>query len=336
MTADGQTAGRTGSNAGAQTATNAAAKPDLSVRIGSLGLKNPVVAAYGVFGYGLELAAFCPPERLGAIIVKGLAAEPWPGNPGPRVVEAADGLLNSVGLENMGAAAFLGSVLPLLKARGAMAGANLVGRAIGEYERAASMMAESEIDFLELNISCPNLSGEGGLSFGADPDLAARLTRAAVKAARGKPMWVKLPPLVSDMASLAAAVEGAGASALSLVNTLPGLAVDLETRRPRLGRGPGGLSGPPLKPLALRQVWTAARAVSIPVVGLGGIMGAIDALEFMAAGASAVQLGTAILVDPASPLAVIDGISAWLEARSLPDLASVTGSLVMPEPARRG
>jgi dihydroorotate dehydrogenase (NAD+) catalytic subunit len=215
-------------------------------------------------------------------------------------------------------------------------GANLVGRTIGGYERVASMMAESEVDFLELNISCPNLSGEGGLSFGADPDLAARLTRAAVKAARGKPMWVKLPPLVSDIARLAAAVEGAGASAISLVNTLPGLAIDLGTRRPRLGRGPGGLSGPPLKPLALRQVCMAARAVSIPVVGLGGIMSAIDALEFMVAGASAIQLGTAILVDPASPLAVIEGMSAWLEARSLPDLATVTGSLLMPGAACRG
>ncbi|MDR2455858.1 MAG: dihydroorotate dehydrogenase, partial [Deltaproteobacteria bacterium] len=271
-------------------------RPDLTVAIGPLILKNPVIAASGVFGYGLELAAFCPPERLGAVIVKGLSQTPWPGNPGHRMIEAAGGLLNSIGLQNIGAEAFVSGPLKELKKTGAMVGANVIGRTVPEYAAACEVIADSDADFIELNISCPNLASDGGLSFGADPAAAARLTEAAIKAVRGaKPLWVKLPPLTADIGGLAKKLEEAGAGALSLINTLPGLSINLETMRPQLGNVTGGLSGPPIKPLALRQVYLASRAVKIPVIGLGGVMEAEDALEFMAVGACAVQLGTAIL-----------------------------------------
>ncbi|MDR1546794.1 MAG: dihydroorotate dehydrogenase [Deltaproteobacteria bacterium] len=300
---------------------------DLAVSLGPLRLKNPVVAASGTFGYGLELADLCPPARLGAVVVKGLSLTPWPGNPLPRIIETAGGLLNSIGLENIGVEAFVRQALPPLKAAGATVGANVVGRAVEEYVGATRLLAQSEVDFLELNVSCPNLASPGGLSFGADPDAAARLTAAAVAAAEGKPLMVKLPPLVADLPLLARRVEAAGATAISLVNTLPGLAVDLETRRPKLGRGFGGLSGPPLKPLALRQTLLCARAVSVPVVGLGGAFTAEDVLEFILAGATAVQMGTAILADPTSPLKAIEGLGRWLGDHGLTGFDDLRGSL---------
>jgi dihydroorotate dehydrogenase (NAD+) catalytic subunit len=303
--------------------------PDLSVSIGPLFLKNPVIAASGVFGYGLELAAFCPPERLGAVIVKGLSQTPWPGNPGHRMIEAAGGLLNSIGLQNIGAEAFVKGPLKELKKTGAMVGANVIGRTVPEYVAASQIIADSQTDFIELNISCPNLASEGGLSFGADREAAGRLTEAVVKALQGaKPLWVKLPPLAADIQGLAKRLEEAGADALSLINTLPGLSINLETMRPQLGNVTGGLSGPPIKPLALRQVYLASRAVKIPVIGLGGVMEAEDALEFMAAGACAVQLGTAILRDPASPLKIIEDLGRWLARKGLKAVSDVTGSLI--------
>jgi dihydroorotate dehydrogenase (NAD+) catalytic subunit len=304
-------------------------KVDLRVQVGRLSLKNPVIAASGVFGYGLDLSPFCPPERLGAVIVKGLSAEPWPGNPGHRIAESAGGLINSVGLQNMGARAFAAGPLREAKAVKAVVGANVVGRSEREYVLAAEILADSEVDFLELNISCPNLSaGGGGLSFGSDPDAAARLTSAVAAAVKGsKPLWVKLPPLVSDIGGLARRVAGAGAEAISLINTLPALAIDLESRKPLLGNVTGGLSGPPIKPLALRQVRLASLAVDLPVVGLGGALTAADALELMVAGASAVQLGTAILMDPSSPLAIIGGMADWLAAHGIERAASLTGTL---------
>jgi dihydroorotate dehydrogenase (NAD+) catalytic subunit len=293
-----------------------------------LRLKNPIIAASGVFGYGLELNGFCPPEALGAVIVKGLSMEPWPGNPAPRIAEAAGGLLNAIGLQNIGAKAFAKTRLKPLKAAGAVVGVNLIGETTEAYVKVASYLAGTCADFLELNISCPNLSSKGGLSFGADPDSAARLTEAVAKAVKGaKPLWVKLAPLVSDISALSKKVESAGADALSLINTLPGLAIDLETRAPVLGNVFGGLSGPPVKPLALRQVHLASKAVKIPVVGLGGIMTPEDALEFMVAGASAVQMGTAILAHPSSPLKVIEGVEKWLAKRSFAKAADLVGTL---------
>ena len=304
-------------------------EPDLSVSVGGLSLKNPIIAASGAFGYGLEMAPLCPPERLGAVIVKGLSWEPWPGNSGHRVCEAAGGLINSIGLQNIGARAFVGDKLPALKATGAVVGAGVVGRTAEEYLKSAEILAKSDIDFLELNISCPNLASEGGLSFGADPgaasDLAGRVKEAVAKYA--KPLWVKLPPLVADIALLAAKVAAAGADAVSLINTLPAMAIDLESRRPLLGNVTGGLSGPPIKPVALRQVMLAAKAAGVPVVGLGGIMDGRDALEFMVAGAAAVQMGTAILADPAAPLAAIEGIRRYLLDHGISSAASMIGTL---------
>lgn len=306
----------------------ASPNPDLSVAIGDVTLKNPIIAASGTFGYGLEMAEFCPPGALGAVIVKGLSLEPWPGNPGHRIVETAGGLLNSIGLQNMGVKAFIAEPLKNLKRAKATVGANVIGRNKGEYVKVAKILADSEVDFLELNISCPNLSSKGGLSFGSDPDQAARLTFAVATAVNGaKPIWVKLPPLVADIAKLAKNVESSGADALSLINTVPGMAVNLETLRPELGHVTGGLSGAPIKPLALRQVYLTAGAVEIPVIGVGGVFSGADALEHMAVGAQAVQMGTAILKDPRSPLAAIEEIQAWLIRKQIRKIADIAFSL---------
>jgi dihydroorotate dehydrogenase (NAD+) catalytic subunit len=287
-------------------------RPDMRVRIGPLTLRNPVIAASGTFGYGLELRDFCPPALLGAVVTKGVSTDPWPGNPQPRAAEDAGGLLNSIGLENMGVDRYLAEALPALKAAGATVGANVLGRSPEDYAKLAWKLADSDADFIELNISCPNVKGKGGLSFGADPALAARITREAVDAAGRKPVVVKLPPLVSDIALLARVCEDAGAAAISLINSLPAMAIDIHTRKPRLGNVTGGLSGPPVKPVALRQVCLCARAVGIPVIGMGGIATAEDALEFILAGATAVQVGTAILRDPRAPVFIMEGIEKHL------------------------
>jgi dihydroorotate dehydrogenase (NAD+) catalytic subunit len=287
-------------------------EPNLEVDLGFLKLKNPVIAASGTFGYGLELLGFCPPEALGAVIPKGVSLEPWPGNPSPRACEASGGLINAIGLENMGVERFLKEALPPLKRRGAVVGVNVIGRTLEEYVLLSERIGGSEADFIELNISCPNLRHRGGLSFGADPEVAGALVEASVKAANGKPVVAKLPPLVSDMAELARTVEGSGASAVSLINSVPAMSIDIDMRRPRIKNTTGGLSGPPVKPLALRQVFVAANSVSIPTIGLGGILSAEDALEFFLAGAAAVQIGTATLQDPRAPILILEGIRAHL------------------------
>ncbi|MDR0355108.1 MAG: dihydroorotate dehydrogenase [Deltaproteobacteria bacterium] len=301
-------------------------KADLSVDIGPLTLKNPVMAASGVFGYGLELVDFCPPQKLGAIISKGLSLVPWKGNPAPRMAETAGGLLNAIGLENMGVDAFLASALGAVKKTGAVVGVNVLGRTEEDYAVLAEKLGRTEADFIELNVSCPNLASSGGASFGADPVVAARLTEKAVKRAGSKPVVVKLPPLVGDVAALAKKLEEAGATALSLINSLPGLSINLQNRQADLGHGFGGLSGPPIKPLALRQTYLTAQAVKIPVIGVGGILNHLDALEFIAAGATAVQMGVGVLIDPSSPLAVIEGLAEWLTEQNLA-LSELRGSL---------
>jgi dihydroorotate dehydrogenase (NAD+) catalytic subunit len=303
------------------------ASPDLSVDIGPLKLKNPVLAASGVFGYGLELQGFCPPEALGAVITKGLSLTPWPGNPGPRIVESGFGLINAIGLENVGLDAFLENSLGPLKRAGAVVGANVLGRSPEDYVELTSRLAQSQVDFIELNVSCPNLRHPGGLSFGSDPKLLASITKDCVKAAGDKPIVTKLPPLVTDIVALAKIAEDNGATAVSLINSLPALSIDLDTRRANLAVGPGGLSGPPIKPLALRQVALCARALSIPVIGLGGIMDYRDALEFIVAGATAVQIGTGILVDPGLPIRLIGDVYHWLGENGLADLGQIRGSL---------
>ncbi|MDR1395160.1 MAG: dihydroorotate dehydrogenase [Deltaproteobacteria bacterium] len=310
-------------------------KPDMTVKIGPLTLKNPILAASGVFGWGRELAEYCPAEKLGAVILKGVSLEPWPGNPGPRALEAAGGLVNSIGLENIGLEKFLAKIGPWLKDRPQdrpldrlVCGANVIGREPDEYALAAEKLTDSGVDFLELNISCPNLA-HGGLTFGADPAQAGRLIEKAVRRT-SLPVMVKLPPVVSDMALLAKTAENAGAAALSLINTVPALVIDARTRRALLGNVTGGLSGPPIKPLALRQVWLASRAVKIPVIGLGGIFTGEDAAEFIIAGASAVQIGTAILADPRSPLTILEELTRFLEAENLPSPTALRGTLNQP------
>lgn len=304
----------------------AASRMDIKADLGFLTLKNPVMSASGTFGYGLELADYCPPEALGAVITKGLSLTPRPGNPSPRIAESCGGLLNSIGLENVGLEAFIERALPPLLARGAVVAPNVLGQSPEEYARLAGALSRAGASFIELNVSCPNVSC-GGLAFGADPQATAEVTAAAVEAAGKTPVMVKLTPLVSDVVKVALAAQKAGAGAVSLINTIPAMALDLDRRRPSLGNIIGGLSGPAVKPVALRQVWLCAQALDIPVVGLGGIETARDALEFILAGARAVQVGTAVFSNPAAPLDILKGMIDWAEKEGLRNWEELRASL---------
>lgn len=294
--------------------------------MGPLELKNPVMTASGTCGYGLELKKFCPPEQLGAVVTKGVSLTPWPGNESPRMAETAGGMLNAIGLENMGLEAFVEKALPDLKATGATVVANILGHTPEEYGRLAARLAQSPVDLIEVNVSCPNVAC-GGLAFGSDPSAVAEVTRAVRENCGRVPLMIKLSPQASDVVAVARAAEAGGATAVSLINTIPGLAVDLDRRRPKLANIIGGLSGPAIKPVALKQVWQCAQALSIPVVGLGGIVSARDALEFILVGATAVQVGTATLVDPRAPINIINGIKQWMIKEGLKDLAELRGAL---------
>ena len=298
----------------------------IAVSIGSLRLKNPVMTASGTFGYGEEYAPYVDLNRLGAVVVKGLSLEPRAGNPPPRIMETPCGMLNAVGLQNIGVKAFIREKLPFLRDHDVAVVANIFGESVAEYAAVAGLLGRAEgVHALEVNISCPNVK-RGGVAFGTDPDMAAEVTRA-VKAATGLPVIVKLTPNVTDIAGIAAAVEAAGADAVSLINTLTGMSVDIERRVPHLRNVTGGLSGPAIRPVALRMVWQVARRVSIPVIGLGGIMTARDALEFLIAGARAVQVGTAQFVQPCACEEVLSGIEAYLERHGIEDINDVIGSL---------
>jgi dihydroorotate dehydrogenase (NAD+) catalytic subunit len=284
------------------------------------------MTASGTCGYGLELAKFCPPERLGAVITKGVSENPWPGNQSPRMAETASGLINAIGLENMGVEAFVARALPPLKQRGATVGANILGHSPEEYAALAKRLAVADIDFIEVNVSCPNVA-RGGLAMGATPQGVAEVTAAVRENCGRKPFIIKLTPQTTDIAAAALAAEKEGATAVSLINTIPAMAVDLERRRPVLANITGGLSGPAVKPVALRQVWLCASALSIPVVGLGGIFSARDALEFILVGASAVQVGTATLIDPRAPMRILEDIQHWMMQEGLKNLDEFRGSL---------
>jgi dihydroorotate dehydrogenase (NAD+) catalytic subunit len=302
-------------------------KPDLSVSLGTLRLKNPVMSASGTFGYGLEFAPFYDISRLGAVVVKGLSLAPTPGNPPGRIVETASGMLNAIGLQNIGVERFIADVAPRLSDAGATFAANIYGRTVEEYEAVAARLSElSSLAAIEVNASCPNVK-EGGMAFGATPEGIAHLT-GRVRKATGKPLWVKLSPNVADIASVAAAAEGAGADAVSLINTIVGMAVDHRTRRAKLSNVTGGLSGPAIKPVALRMVWEACRRVKIPVIGIGGIQTAADALEFLLVGASAVQVGTANFRNPRACVEILEGIEAFLREERLPGIPSFRGKLL--------
>lgn len=289
-----------------------------------LRLKNPVMVASGTFGYGTEYAELVPIGRLGAIVCKGTTLQPRPGNPTPRIVETPAGMLNSIGLQNIGVEALIREKAPIWAGWEVPVIVNIAGETLAEFaELAARLDGVPGVAGLEVNISCPNV--ETGLEFGTDPAAAAAVT-AAVRKATSLPIIVKLTPNVADIVAVARAVEAAGADAVSLINTLVGVAIDIRTRRPVLGAGFGGLSGPAIKPVALRMVYEVAGAVKVPVIGVGGITTAADALEFLLAGATAVQVGTACFANPRAPIEILDGIAAYLTAAGITDIREVIGA----------
>jgi dihydroorotate dehydrogenase (NAD+) catalytic subunit len=308
--------------------------PKISVELGPLKLKNPVMAASGTFGYGEEYSGIISLKSLGALITKGLSLKPRKGNPPPRLAETPAGMLNAIGLENVGIKAFIGEKMPFLRKAGCPVLVNVFGATDEEYAEIARRLSEVEgIAGLEVNISCPNLKAGGSL-FAADPKSVFQVV-SKVRQASPCFLMVKLSPNVSDIVQVALAAEEAGADALSLINTLVGMAIDIKTRTPILGNITGGLSGPAIKPVGLRMVWQAAQAVRIPVVGVGGIGSAEDALEYLIAGASAVQVGSAHFIDPRVGLKIIDGIRDYLKTQGIPDVSSLVGSLKTGQDSRR-
>jgi dihydroorotate dehydrogenase (NAD+) catalytic subunit len=301
-------------------------KPDLKTDIGGIELRNPVMTASGTFGYAGEFEELVDLNRLGGIIVKGLSLEPSMGNKPPRIVETACGMLNAIGLENVGIEAFVKEKLPFLKELSAPVFTNIYGKSISDYALLAARIDElNEVAGIEVNISCPNVKA-GGIAFGVVPETAAEVIKA-VRKATSKPLMVKLSPNVTDITQIARAVEGAGADSLSLVNTITGMSIDIETRRPKLANITGGLSGPAIKPVALRMVWQVAQSVKIPVIGVGGIVCAEDAIEFLIAGAVAVQVGTANFVNPHATIDIIEGIERFLREKKISSLRDIIGTL---------
>lgn len=300
-------------------------KPDLAVKIAGLHLKNPVMTASGTFGFGREYAPFVDLNRLGAIVVKGTTLNPRRGNAGRRLVETPAGLLNSIGLENPGVEHFIAHELPNLKKFAVPVIVNISGHSIEEYRELAAKLDIDGVAAVEVNISCPNVR-EGGLVFGTDCASAGSVVQA-VRRATGKTVIAKLSPNVTDIVSIAKAVADAGADALSLINTLLGMAIDVRTRRPKLGNIVGGLSGPAVKPVALRLVWQVAKAVPLPVIGMGGIMTGEDAVEFLLAGATAVAVGTANFVNPRATLEVAEGIEQYLCDNNYASVQEIIGAL---------
>ncbi len=300
--------------------------PDLSTDIGGIVLKNPVMTASGTFGYAEEFKNLIDLNRLGAIIVKGLSLLPSKGNPYPRIAETACGMLNAIGLENIGIETFIAEKLPYLKTLSTPILVNIYGTCIEEYAQLAARLNDTEgIAGIEINISCPNVK-RGGVAFGTDPILAYEVVQAVRNETR-LPIMVKLSPNVTDITSVALSVEDAGADALSLINTITGMAIDIRTRRSKLANITGGLSGPAIKPVALRMVWQTVKKVKIPVVGIGGIMSAEDALEFLIAGASAIQIGTANFVNPRASMEIISGIEKFLIEHRIARLGDIIGTL---------
>lgn len=298
----------------------------LQVNIGKLALKNPVMTASGTFGYGIEFADFVDLNRLGGFIVKGTTLHPREGNDYPRMAETAGGMLNCVGLQNKGVDYFCEHIYPQLASLDTNVLVNVSGSTPDDYaECAARIAALPNIPAIELNISCPNVKN-GGMAFGVTCEGAATVVKA-VRAAYPKTLIVKLSPNVTNIAEIARAVEAEGADSVSLINTLMGMSIDVERRCSRLSIGTGGLSGPCVKPVALRMVWQVAKAVKIPVVGLGGIMNATDAIEFLMAGATAIEIGTANFIDPAITEKVVDGIDQWLDAHGVKDVHEIIGVL---------
>jgi dihydroorotate dehydrogenase (NAD+) catalytic subunit len=304
-------------------------KPDLSVTVAGIPLKNPVIAASGTFGYGIEFEDVVHLDKLGGFVVKGLSREPMAGNPPPRLYETAAGMLNAIGLQNIGAPAFVAEKLPKLqKLSNIVVLVNVFGYTREDYERTIQILNEGEgIAAYELNVSCPN-TDHGGMQFGSDPRSLDEVVATARHASR-RPLIVKLSPNVTSIAQMAHVAQEAGADAISLVNTFVAMAIDAETRKPRISNVTAGLSGPAIKPIALRMVYDASKAVKIPIIGMGGISAAVDIVEFMLAGATAVQIGTASYWDPCATEKIVDELHEWCMEHKVEQLRSLTGGMVV-------
>ena len=296
---------------------------NLSVDIAGVTLKNPVTVASGTFGSGMEYGEFVDLNRLGAVTTKGVANVPWPGNPTPRIAETCGGMMNAIGLQNPGLATFKERDLPFLAQYDTKVIVNVCGRSKEDYIDAVEQLADTNADLLEINISCPNVK-EGGIAFGQNPKMAEEIT-AAVKKHAKQPVIMKLSPNVTDITEMARAVEAGGADAVSLINTLTGMKIDVERRTFTVANKTGGLSGPAIKPVAVRMVYQVANAIRLPIIGMGGIRTAEDALEFILAGATAVAVGTANFVNPYTTVEVIDGITAYMERHGIEDIKDLIG-----------
>ncbi|MBO7336559.1 MAG: dihydroorotate dehydrogenase [Lachnospiraceae bacterium] len=296
---------------------------NLSVNIAGVEFKNPVTVASGTFGSGMEYSEFVDLNRLGAVTTKGVAVTPWEGNPTPRVAEVYGGMLNAIGLQNPGLDVFVSRDIPFLKKYDTKIIVNVCGHSVDEYVSAVERLAAEPVDMLEINISCPNVKA-GGIAFGTDPKLAAEVTKK-IKAVAKQPVIMKLSPNVTDITEMAKAVEAEGADAVSLINTLTGMKIDINKRRFVLANKTGGFSGPAVKPVAVRMVWQVRNAVKIPIIGMGGIASPEDAIEFMMAGATMVSVGTANFLNPNITIEIIDGITAFCEREGVKDINEIIG-----------
>lgn len=299
---------------------------DLTVHIGALKLKNPVVTASGTFGYGEEYAEFVDLNKLGAVVVKGISLKPMQGNPPPRIYETPCGMLNAIGLQNVGLKQFIRKKLPFLREYDTKIIVNILGNSVKEYIKIAQVLDDAGVDAIELNVSCPNVK-KGGMLFGTDRKMLGRLVTQVRASVRNAILITKLSPSVSDIKEFARTAEDAGSDALSLINTIPGMSIDIRTRRPRLKNIMGGLSGPAIKPIALRMVYEVYSAVKIPIIGIGGIMNSDDAVEFIIAGATAVGVGTASFVNPGATDEILEGLMSFMENEKIETINSVRGTL---------
>lgn len=298
---------------------------NLAVQVAGVSFKNPIIPASGVFGYGREYEQLFPLSKLGGIATKGTTGTPRPGNPAPRIAETPSGMLNSVGLQNPGIDAFIERELPNLLTKDTVILANIAGSSVEECVMVAEKLDDTDVHMIELNISCPNVK-QGGAAFGTHCDSAEAIT-AAVRKATKKPLVVKLSPNVTNIAEIAKAVESAGADAVSLINTVLGMRINIETGRPILRNNVGGMSGPAVFPLAVRMVWQTAQAISIPVIGMGGVSSGADAIEMMMAGASAVQVGAAIFTDAYAPIRILEEMETWLDAHHIAHVTDIIGGV---------
>ena len=296
---------------------------NLSVEIAGVKMKNPVTTASGTFGSGAEYSQFVDLARLGAVTTKGVANVPWPGNPTPRIAETYGGMLNAIGLQNPGIDVFVKRDIPYLKEQGATIIVNVCGKSVEDYVEVVERLGDEPVDLLEINVSCPNVK-EGGIAFGQDPNALYEITKA-IKAKAKQPIMMKLGPNVTSIVDMAKAAEAGGSDALSLINTLTGMKIDVQKRKILLANGTGGMSGPAIKPVAVRMVYQVAKAVKLPIIGMGGIATAEDALEFLMAGATAVAVGTANFRNPNATIEVIEGIEAYMKENGIEDIHDLIG-----------